>query len=209
MADEERLLDHEYDGIREYDNPTPGWWHAIFFGVFLFSVFYLMVTIGNEKHTPEHEHRTASLAWTRQMFGTLGDLEVNEENLVRYYADESEAYAGRWMPFAESLFMGKCASCHRADGSGDVGPNLTDDAFIHIDTVTDIADVIRDGAKGGAMPAWGNQLHPNEIVLLSSYVASLRAQQLPGKGPEGDIIEPWPTLDEIGPAESTGTDEGG
>ena len=40
--DDHNLTDHEYDGIREYDNPCPTWWHMIFFGTAVFSVLYFV-----------------------------------------------------------------------------------------------------------------------------------------------------------------------
>ncbi len=36
-SDEDRLLDHSYDGIQEYDNPLPRWWLWIFYATILWS----------------------------------------------------------------------------------------------------------------------------------------------------------------------------
>jgi len=70
---------------------------------------------------------------------------------------------------------------------------LTDDFYKNVTNVEDIARVITKGAAGNAMPAWGNRLHPNDIVLLSAYVASLRQTNADGgKAPEGRVIPPWP-----------------
>ncbi len=201
MAHEPKLLEHEYDGIREFDNPTPGWWHALFFGIVGFSVFYLMISTGSPLYdTPIMSHDKDKLAWIKSLFGELGELEPTEATIVRYYADPADEYAGQWMPYAESLFKANCVSCHGANGEGSVGPNLTDDAFINVASVTDIYDIIQNGANAGAMPAWGNRFHPNDVVLLSSYVANMRGQNLPGLPPDGEVPAPWPTLDEIGGA---------
>ena len=87
----------------------------------------------------------------------------------------------------------KCAQCHGPDASGLTGPNMTDDHYKNIKKITDIPQVIANGAANAAMPAWKNQLHPNEIVLTAAYIASLRGKNLPGpRGPEGDPIPPWP-----------------
>ncbi|MEL6498401.1 MAG: cbb3-type cytochrome c oxidase N-terminal domain-containing protein [Planctomycetota bacterium] len=198
MSHDPKLLEHEYDGIREFDNPTPGWWHALFFLFVIFGVFYMVLTTGSPMYdTPKMSHEKHKLAWITAKFGEIGELAPDEATLVRYYADPSEQYAERWMPYAASLFKANCVSCHGANGEGSVGPNLTDDAYISVASITDIYDVIQNGANAGAMPAWGTRFHPNEVILLSSYVASMRGQNLPGLPPDGDVPEPWPTLAEI------------
>jgi cytochrome c oxidase cbb3-type subunit 3 len=90
------------------------------------------------------------------------------------------------------LFRGKCAQCHLADGSGNVGPNLTDDSWINVRTVTDIPKLLQEGVVTKGMPAWGDQLTETQIVLLSSYVAQLSRNPVAGKEPQGDPIPPWP-----------------
>jgi hypothetical protein len=75
------------------------------------------------------------------------------------------------------------------------GPNLTDENYLNVTKIEDIADVVTNGRKNGAMPAWKNELLPVEQVLVSAYVVSLRGKNLPsvgGRGKEGDIIAPWP-----------------
>lgn len=208
MAHEPRLLEHEYDGISEYDNPTPGWWHALFFVFVLLAPFYMLISLASPIYkTPAERHESEQLAHTRTLFGALGELEPTDATIVRYYADQGEDYAERWMPYAESVFRANCASCHGSSGEGAVGPNLTDDAFLNITTLADIHTVIRDGANGNAMPAWGSRFHPNEIVLLTSYVASLRGQELSGRAPEGEPAPPWPTLEEVGGEAETSDSE--
>ena len=68
------------------------------------------------------------------------------------------------------------------------GPNLTDDYYKNVKQITDIAEVIKNGAAGGSMPAWRTRLHPNEIVLMAAYVAGLRGKNLRAAPPEGDKI---------------------
>jgi cytochrome c oxidase cbb3-type subunit 3 len=74
-----------------------------------------------------------------------------------------------------------------------VGPNLTDDYYKNVKQITDIAEVIKNGAAGGSMPAWKTRLHPNEVVLMAAYVAGLRGKNLKGRPPEGEKIPPWPS----------------
>jgi cytochrome c oxidase cbb3-type subunit 3 len=90
------------------------------------------------------------------------------------------------MLYANSVFLTNCQSCHGPDGSGLVGPNLTDDFYRNVNKITDIAEVIKNGAAGGSMPAWKTRLHPNEVILMAAYVAGLRDKHLSGKPIEPD-----------------------
>lgn len=181
------LLEHEYDGIHEYDNPTPGWWHTIFLMSVLFSVFYFFFfTFSPMAWTVEGQHAEAQRREFQQLFAEIGELDADEETILSLMGDP------QWMPVAEGVFATNCVSCHGANGQGMVGPNLTDDHYKNVTDITGLADVIRNGAANGAMPAWGNRLHPNEIVLLAAYVADMRGKDLPSpRGAEGEIIPPW------------------
>lgn len=190
MSDTSRghLLDHEYDGIREYDNPTPAWWTWIYVGTILFSIaYFFFFTFSPVAWTNDDLYRASVANNLRQQFSEIGNLTVDEPTILTYM-NEPE-----WLQVGESVFTSKCIQCHGSDGAGGVGPNLTDDLYKNVKKVEDIATVIIEGAANQAMPAWGKLLHVNEIVLVSSYVANLRGKRLSGPGIEGDVeIEPWP-----------------
>ncbi|XAL99336.1 c-type cytochrome [Phycisphaeraceae bacterium D3-23] len=182
----EMLTGHCYDGIQEYDNPTPAWWTWIFIGSVIFGVIYLFfVLAAGDELSPHGQYRRARIAHTELQFGELGVLEPDAETIHLYMQDDD------WMAFAGNTFRTVCATCHGAGGEGGAGPNLTDDAYLHVTSIEDIAAVIRDGAAGGNMPAHEGRMHPSEIVLLASYVASMRGQNRPGNPPQGDVIPPW------------------
>lgn len=189
MTTQEQLLDHEYDGIREYDNPTPGWWMLIFLGSVLFSFPYIVWWHLSPLSQSIHEAYEADVAeFYRQQFSKFGDLEPDAQTIAGLAANPE------YMSAVEGTFIGKCASCHGASGGGLVGPNLTDDAYIHVQTLPDIYTTIEQGVVLKGMPAWGRQMQQTELVLLSAYVASLRGNEVSGgKAPEGETIPPFPT----------------
>ncbi len=190
----DQLLDHEYDGIQEYDNPCPGWWHAIFWLTVVFSVVYfLFFHVGNNGWTLSDAWNTAVADDMKQRFAGMGELHNDVPTLLKYKNDSD------WMAYAKSVFLTNCQSCHGADGSGVVGPNLTDDYYKNVEKITDIHNVIRDGRANGSMPAWRTRLHPNEIVLMAAYVAGLRDKPITdhGRPPEGKQIDPWPPLAKV------------
>jgi cytochrome c oxidase cbb3-type subunit 3 len=91
-----------------------------------------------------------------------------------------------------SIFQTNCVSCHGRHAEGVACPNLTDNYYIHVKKIEDFIDVITKGRNNGAMPAWGNRLRPNEIIVVAAYVSSLRNTNYPGgKHPEGTIPPPW------------------
>lgn len=183
------LLEHEYDGIREYDNPVPRWMHVIFWASAVFCFFYFVFYHGSTVSSSIADSYDVAVADDlTKRFAEIGELQPDEATILEYAKNDD------WLKVGASVFKTHCVSCHSKDGSGLVGPNLTDDHWKNVRTLTDIARVITEGAANGAMPAWKTRLHPNEVVLVSSYVASLRGQNLPGpRGPEGEVIPAWPS----------------
>lgn len=179
------LTGHNYDGIQEYDNPTPAWWTWIFLVSVAFTPIYLLFTLMSDGHlTPHGEYERAYVANLEKKFGELGTLEADAPTILKYARDE------QWSAFGKNVFQTHCVSCHGANAQGNSAPNLTDNHFLNVKSVADIGTVVIEGANNGAMPAWGNRLHPNEVVLVSSYVASLKGTNASGgKGPEGELIE--------------------
>jgi cytochrome c oxidase cbb3-type subunit 3 len=182
--DEAALTDHAYDGIQEYDNPMPGWWKWLFIVTILFSMVYYGVSItvrGSLGPAYAYEQARAE-ELKRQSAVALSD---NAASLVSYIRDDKVRNAGA------AIFASNCALCHKPDGGGQVGPNMTDDAYVNIRVIDDIPKFVRTGAKNGAMPPFA-RMAPNDIIRVSAYVASLRGKNVPGgKPPEGAVIPPW------------------
>lgn len=182
-----QLKEHAYDGIQEYDNPLPGWWTYTFIATAVFSVGYLMwFHTGAPGRTIEAGYEVAAAANQRLQFSEIGTLTGDEATLVRFANDP------KWVSFGESLFRTNCANCHGKAGEGNVGPNLTDEHYKYVRKPEDIYKVVNEGAGKGAMPAWNGRLVENELVLVSSYIMSLRGKNLPGKPADGNTIAPWP-----------------
>jgi len=186
----DELLDHNYDGIQEYDNPTPGWWHAIFAGSIVFSVLYILVYHSIVPPLPERHARAKEAALEKQ-FAELNKLPMGEEKILAIMNEPN------WLDQGQAIFQGTCSVCHGADGAGLIGPNLTDDKYKNIASLMDIPELIVNGTDNGAMPAQRNLLSENEIALVAAYAASLRGQDLPTNpivdpAYTGEPIDPWP-----------------
>ena len=185
---QEELLDHNYDGIQEYDNPTPGWWHLIFRGTIIWGVLYFVVVQMTALVPNQHERfeavRTAAI---EKQFAALMTIDDDLEKVLTVMGDEN------WLIQGKSVFVGACTLCHGQNGEGLIGPNLTDEYFKNATNLIGMIDVVTNGAANGAMPANKNLLTDNEIALVVGYVASLRGQNLEGpRGAEGEEIPPFP-----------------
>ena len=167
------LTSHEYDGIREYDNPTPGWWFMIFAISFVWACgYWVRYEMNTTPPTIQQDWEDEVAEVNKAVFAKLGNLQPDQETML------SLAGNADWMRVAESLFRSNCIACHGRQGQGDVGPNLTDDSYKNVKVITDIPRVIREGANNQAMPAWRARLNENEIILVGSYVSSLRGKNV-------------------------------
>ena len=185
QVQEDLLTGHVYDGIQEYDNPTPAWMTWVFLTFLAFTPIYLAITLmSGGAITPQGQYERAYVANLEKKFGELGTLEPDADTILKYSTDPE------WLAFGQTVYQAQCTTCHGANAQGVTGPNLTDDHYLHVKSIEDIGDVLLNGRAAGAMPAFGNRLHPNELVLVSSYIASLKGTNAAGgKGPEGEPIE--------------------
>jgi cytochrome c oxidase cbb3-type subunit 3 len=180
-----RLTGHSYDGIQEYDNPLPGWWSWLFILTIVFSVLYFVIAITTGQLSPVYAYQQSVIEETAREFGSM-KIKPDAATLLMLGKDP------KFHALGESIFQTNCISCHGRHAEGVACPNLTDNYYIHVKKIEDFVDVITKGRRDGAMPAWGNRLSPNEIIVVASYVASLRGTNYPGgKGPEGTIPPPW------------------
>lgn len=188
------LTGHNYDGIEEYDNPTPGWWHMVFIGSIAFSLLYVLVYhVSGFVPSIEERHASAEARALDARFAELNTIPMGEEKILKIMAQPA------WLDQGASIYTSTCALCHGQRGEGLVGPNMTDEFYKNATDLASIADVIANGAANGAMPAQKNALNENEIALVTAYMASIRGKNLPSVRPaEGVPIAPWPTLTQDG-----------
>lgn len=185
-TEHDQLLDHEYDGIREYDNPLPRWWVWIFAGSFWFSVGYFVhyhLSGNGQSVAAAYE---ADVAEAREQAAKTSLAEpVSEDSLGKLMADAA------LMRDTKALFGLRCSPCHGDKAQGLIGPNLTDAAWLHGNgTLVDIFGVINDGVLAKGMPAWSKQLSPIEVRKLAAFVGTQRGKSIPGKPPEGTVVTP-------------------
>lgn len=181
---EQKLMDHTYDGIQEYDNPLPRWWVIIFWATILFSVLYVVnVPIFGRGRGRIADYEADMAAW--KAAHPTPTVESSPQELAALAQDRNAIALGK------QVFATNCASCHRPDAGGLIGPNLTDDYWIHGGTLSEIHKTVSTGVLAKGMPAWGKILKPDQIDQAVAYVASLRGSNPPNpKAPEGVPVKP-------------------
>ncbi len=179
-----QVLDHEVDGIQEYDNPAPGWWKWTFAACCLFAVVYAVAEHALGLIQSPQEEWAAEDAIAREKAALEAANAVTEADLAVLLADPAHVAAG------SAKFATTCGVCHGLGGEGKIGPNLTDDFWLHGDaSLLAIFKTVADGVPEKGMPTWKKQLSPKELQDVVVYVGSLRGKNLPGgKAAQGQAV---------------------
>lgn len=176
------LMDHEADGIRELDNKLPRWWVYLFYGTIVFAVVYMgyyhvyaSIRPGKVKSSAD-EYAAEMMIGNQIKSNAMGKFEAEFVSL-QPSADAAELAKGR------ETFLLLCAPCHRPDGGGLVGPNLTDDYWIHGSNFADNVRTIWNGVPEKGMVTWKATLKPKQVYQVASYIYTLRGTHPPNPKP--------------------------
>lgn len=183
-SQEQLLLDHDYDGIKELDNNLPPWWVYLFYLCIVFGVVYMLryevFGADNQEMELKKEVAQAKIEIAEYM-KTAPDL--MDEKSVTLLTDPADLAIGK------EIFSTNCAACHRADAGGQIGPNLTDDRWILGGGIKNIFHTLVNGGRDGkGMISWKGTLKPKEMQKVASYILSLQGSNPPdAKAAEGEV----------------------
>jgi cytochrome c oxidase cbb3-type subunit III len=182
-GDRDRLLPHAQDGIEEYDNPLPGWWVWIFWATIIFSLgYWVYYQLGpGPSVTAQYETEMREAAARQPATPAAGA--VSDQTILALQKSAAALANGK------AIFASRCVPCHGDRGQGIVGPNLTDDYWLHGGRPSDIYHTITEGVPEKGMVPWKTQLSPEEITSVAAFVLSLRGTNPPNpKPPEGQKV---------------------
>lgn len=180
-------LKEDFDGISELDNPPPPWFMWMFYSCVIFAGVYLvryswLNYAPNQKE--EYAQKMQKLNTEKAAYLAKAADNVDENTVTLEKSAEKLAEA-------KTLFQDKCAVCHGQNGEGKNGPNLTDDYWIHGNSVKEVFKTIKYGVLEKGMVAWKEQISPSKMRAVSSYVLSLRGTNPVGAAPpQGEKLEP-------------------
>ena len=195
------LLDHNYDGIRELDNALPPWWKYGFVITIGFAFVYLLNfhVLGNGKNpTEEYQAELNNAQAEKEIYEAKNKDRIDEIHVPM--ADAAGLQTGK------VNFMANCVACHGANGEGGVGPNLTDDYWLHNGSLNDIYNTIKKGYPDKGMQSWATKFNPKEISQMASFIATLKGTKpANGKAPQGDLFRETIATDSLQITKATAT----
>jgi cytochrome c oxidase cbb3-type subunit 3 len=182
------LLDHNYDGIQELDNDLPPWWKYGFYLTIVFAVcymFYFHVSKSGNLQVAEYNEEMKKAELDLSEFMKKSANMVDETN-VHLLTDAATLGKGG------KFFTETCSPCHGKNGQGIVGPNLTDEYWLHGGSIKDIFKTIKYGYPEKGMKSWKEEFSPLQIASIASYIKSIRGTNPAGaKPPQGELyVEP-------------------
>lgn len=224
MADtKDRVFEHDYDGIREYDNPLPPWWVSLFYITVIWGVLYVfyyhVFEIGDrsydefmreydpmwsKENDPGYQSKSIFAAGYRAPYqdpsrditpkqiaargGIMAPAKEEAKEEVFHFeplTDKASLAAGK------EVYMKNCVPCHGMGGEGGIGPNLTDNYWIHGQgEINGVMKTIIKGVPEKGMLAWGKILKKDDLLPVGSYLLTLIGTNPPnGKAPQGTLVE--------------------
>ncbi|MCC6460499.1 MAG: c-type cytochrome [Saprospiraceae bacterium] len=182
--EEDILFHHDFDGIRELDNRLPPWWVNMFIITIIWAVGYMYYyhwggdgPSSLEEYTTEMEQ-----AKKEQAIALAGAANAVDESNATALTDGAALGEG------ELIYKNSCAVCHGPSGEGTVGPNMTDEYWIHGGGIKNVFKTIKYGVPDKGMVAWQKTLSPSDILKVGSYILTLQGTNPPNpKAPQGSI----------------------
>jgi cytochrome c oxidase cbb3-type subunit 3 len=183
---EDKILEHNYDGILEYDNPLPRWWVWLFLITVVWGVVYMfyyhlaaMGPLQDQEYKAEFQMTTEDYARIAVKMNKMwADIKFEALN------DPKDIESGK------EIYQKNCVSCHGRAGEGGIGPNLTDNFYIHGQGIQNTMNTVINGVPEKGMISWKPLLKPEEIQKVSSYVLSMYGTNPPNpKPPQGTPAE--------------------
>lgn len=188
ISEEHKLMmqDHEYDGIMELDNRMPPWLQFLFSTTILFALIYLVhyhITRTGDLQMAELDKTMQIASAEKEAYLKKVAAKINE-NTVAPVADKAQ------LAEAKTMFEQKCAACHGAKGEGGVGPNLTDEYWLHGGGIHNVFKTIKYGVPDKGMISWQNQMTPIDMQKIASYILTIKGTNPPNaKAPQGEVYK--------------------
>lgn len=186
------VIPHAYDGIHELNNPVPKWFNFLFYGTMIFAIgyiYYYHIGEYGQKQDQEYETEMAKAEADKRSFLAKSANKIDESTVK---VDQALVANGK------TVFMANCIACHGEHGQGLVGPNLTDEYWLHGGSIGDIFKTIKYGVPAKGMVSWEKSMSAANIAEVANYIVSLQGSRPAGaKAPQGDKYEAKATTDTL------------
>ena len=181
--EKDMMLEHEFDGIRELNNPVPGWFNFLFYGSIAFGIMYFVtyhVTGWGMLQEEEYVVEMKQADKEKKIYLAKSANNIDESS-VKVSSEASIISAGM------AVYKANCVACHGEKGQGTVGPNLTDEFWIHGGKIDYVFKTIKYGIPEKGMMSWEKVISPKQISEVSNYILSIKGTDpVNPKTPQGD-----------------------
>lgn len=180
-------LDHDYDGIKELDNSLPPWWiYGFYFTILFAGVYMYRYHISKSAPLQVEELAAEKIQAEREKVAYMATQANNVDETSIAYNPTAEL-----LTEGKAIFVKNCVSCHGPEAQGaSIGPNLTDEYWIHKGGIKDIFKTIKNGVQEKGMIPWGQQLSNAQIAAAATFIKSLQESHPANpKAPQGDKYE--------------------
>ncbi|EDY19077.1 cytochrome c class I [Chthoniobacter flavus Ellin428] len=163
--EKELIRPHSYDGIQEYDKRLPNWWLMTLWGAIAFAIGYWLYY--QEFHFGHEPGLAVEIQMTenRERASAKSSVLTND-SLWTLSRDQKTVDAGK------ATFLANCASCHLPTLTGQIGPSLVDEYWLHGGTPLEVANTIEKGEIEKGMPTWGPVLGQQKITEVVAFIFS-------------------------------------
>ncbi len=193
--EESIMLDHDYDGIKELDNHLPPWWKWLFYITIVWGFIYLLVYHVFDAQPlmyEEYEIAMEDARLAKEAMMAVAGSNIDENNVE--FSDAADVLAN-----GKAIYDRECVACHAPEGQGLIGPNFTDNYWIHGGSIQDVFSTIKYGVPSKGMISWQSKLSPTDMRDVASYVLTFVGttpqNPPPPKAPEGELYTPETTED--------------
>jgi cytochrome c oxidase cbb3-type subunit 3 len=176
---------HDYDGIREHDNRLPNWWLFTLFAAIIFGyTYYLYYHVSGEGPSSAQQYRAEMQEAAEKAEALARSRGAVTDDVLLALASNPEA-----VEKGGAVFKSTCVACHGPQGQGLIGPNLTDDYWLHGGKPTDILKTVTNGVADKGMPSWGPVLGGQTVENVVAYLlTNVKGKHVKGKEPQGELV---------------------
>lgn len=189
--EESMIIPHAYDGIHELNNPVPRWFNVLFYGTVIFAVCYLYYYHVGDGPRQDQEYAA-------EIDKAAADKRAFLAHAAEKFDENSVKLDGSLVANGKTVFMTNCIACHGEHGQGTVGPNLTDEFWLHGGSISDVFKTVKYGVPAKGMASWEKNLSSKNIAEVVNYIMSLKGTKPASpKAPQGEKYEPKSVKDTV------------
>ncbi|MBC2604601.1 cbb3-type cytochrome c oxidase N-terminal domain-containing protein [Pelagicoccus albus] len=168
QANDEKIREHSYDGIQEFDKSLPNWWLFTLYGTIVFAIAYWVYYQKTDIGLDQHEEFDAAMAQVDEAVAKAkAEAGVLDDDTFAIMAKDPAIVAE-----GETIYKQTCSACHGQNREGGIGLPLNDAEWKHGSNPLAIKAIVETGVATAGMPAWGPVLGDEKVNQVVAYLVA-------------------------------------